>query len=33
VPESLNAFVDLVVPELQSHGVYKTADISPVAIS
>jgi alkanesulfonate monooxygenase SsuD/methylene tetrahydromethanopterin reductase-like flavin-dependent oxidoreductase (luciferase family) len=25
VPESLNAFVDLVVPELQSRGVYKTA--------
>ena len=24
-PESLNAFVDLVVPELQSRGVYKTA--------
>jgi long-chain alkane monooxygenase len=24
VPESLNAFVDLVVPELQSRGVYKT---------
>jgi hypothetical protein len=23
-PESLNAFVDLVVPELQSRGVYKT---------
>jgi hypothetical protein len=25
VPESLNAFVDLVIPELQSRGVYKTA--------
>jgi FMN-dependent oxidoreductase (nitrilotriacetate monooxygenase family) len=25
MPESLNAFVDLVVPELQSRGVYKTA--------
>jgi FMN-dependent oxidoreductase (nitrilotriacetate monooxygenase family) len=25
VPESLEAFVDLVVPELQSRGVYKTA--------
>jgi long-chain alkane monooxygenase len=25
VPESLNAFVDLVVPELQSRGVYKTS--------
>ena len=25
VPESLNACVDLVVPELQSRGVYKTA--------
>ena len=25
VPETLNAFVDLVVPELQSRGVYKTA--------
>jgi long-chain alkane monooxygenase len=25
VPESLNAFVDLAVPELQSRGVYKTA--------
>ncbi len=25
VPESLNAFVDFAVPELQSRGVYKTA--------
>jgi long-chain alkane monooxygenase len=25
MPESLNAFVDLVVPELQSRGVYKTS--------
>ena len=25
VPESLNAFVDLAIPELQSRGVYKTA--------
>jgi long-chain alkane monooxygenase len=25
MPESLNAFVDLVVPELQSRGVYRTA--------
>jgi hypothetical protein len=25
VPESLDAFVELVVPELQSRGVYKTA--------
>jgi long-chain alkane monooxygenase len=25
MPESLNAFVDLVIPELQSRGVYKTA--------
>jgi long-chain alkane monooxygenase len=25
VPESLDAFVDLVIPELQSRGVYKTA--------
>jgi hypothetical protein len=25
MPESLNAFVDLMVPELLSRGVYKTA--------